>query len=271
MTTIDAVIYSYKNKNLKDTVQSLIESSSVISKIHVYDQNPIDRKDLFVSLPQVTYNHVFWDWQRSPAIYKSKEISSTSSEYFLVLSDDIVLSPGWSEAAINFLESGIQESIVSGFGQTSFLVKDLFSLEISNYETSEFFSTKVADSLLVFSKSSTLKKMGYPKLIKYFGESEMLSFFAFEKGIKIFSMPSNFVTDRKERTLENKYVTFSLEHGYNLMIQTISKSFWSYIGFESTPIKMLPYNPDDVYYNPNKTTFDKLDARKFISGVKAIY
>jgi hypothetical protein len=271
MTMIDVVLYSYKNKDLKNIVQSLSQSSGLISNIHLYDQHPLNRKELFEDLPQVHYNHIFWDWQRSPTIYKLKEIEASASEYFMVLSDDLVLTPGWSEAAIDFLNTVDEESILSGFGQTFFKVKDLFSLEISNHETQEFFSTKVIDPLFIFSKSSILKKIDYPKYIKYFGEAEFLSFNAFEKNIKIFSMPSKFSLDRKERCLENKYKTFSLHHGYNLMFQTISEEFWAYLGFSSCPIKMLPYNPDDVYYNPNETKFDQLDSRKFVSGVKAIY
>lgn len=252
-------------------LDSLLKSCNHISNVTVYDQNPINRKEIFSSYKRVSYNHIFWDWQTSPVVYKAAGVNGFESEYTAIISDDVLMKPGWFEAASQIIDSAGPQSMISGFGKTSFFIKDLFTLGVLSEVSAEFNITKVVDPTFIFGKSADLGLIKYPKEIKYFGEAELLSFESFLIKLKIFSMPSSFYENLNQKTLENKYKTFSLYHGYNRIFEVISQDFWQYLGYEACPIKRLPYNPNDVYYNPNQTQFDQIDGRKFLSGIKAIY
>ncbi len=271
MTTIEISLYSYKNKNLQLVVENLLNSSKHQVVINVYDQHPLIRGKMFKSYQNVNYRHIFWDWQVSPIVHKQSCLSGSQSEYFAIVSDDALLQKDWAAEAIDFLEGRDRDTIISGFGGSRFDIKDMFTLKISETPSENFTKTKVVNPFFVFGKTDVMKKIEYPQHLKYLGESELLSFSAFRLGIEVFSMPSSFVKDLEQKTLENKYKTFSLEHGYNGIHAYISDDFWKYLEFEACPIKRLPYNPDDVYYNAHHSSFDDLDSRKFISGVKAIY
>ncbi len=270
MPTVDVVIYSYKNKKLYEVVRAVRDNYSGISNIFVYDQHPLDRSEVFSDLDNVVYTHIFWDWQISPTRYKLKIINESSSDYLLVLSDDIVLGQGCIDHAIQIDLDSKESCLVSGFGKSAYEIKDIFSFKLlSDFDASQ--ENKIVNPLFVFGKTEVFKKIGYPSSVKYFGESEMLSFMAFKNKVKIYSISGSFVKDLKLRTLETKYKTFSLEHGYNSMLRTLDLEFWNFLGFDSAPLSTLPYNPDDVYYDPNNMEFDNLDSRRFISGVRAIY
>jgi len=267
-TTIDAVIYSYKNKFLKEVVDNLISSTSNDIYIHVYDQHPLDRKEMFDS-PQISYNHIFWDYLNSPCEYKSKTIHESSSEYFLVLSDDIMVKDGWDNILIDFIKDN--KTIVSGIGKQHFKNRDLFTIIAESEESDSFVQSSIISKNLIFSKTKTLKPVTYPIKVKYLGEDELLSFSCFEKGYHVYNAPSSLGSDLEQRTLETKYKTFSIEHKYGKVIDTISDSFWRYVGLDKCPILPLPYTNDDVLYNPNSLKINDIDSRKFISNVKSIY
>jgi hypothetical protein len=267
-TTIDAVIYSYKNKYLKEVVDNLISSTSNDIHIHVYDQHPLDRKEMFDG-PQISYNHIFWDYLNSPCEYKSKTIHESSSDYFLVLSDDILLKEGWDEILIDFIKDN--RTIVSGVGKQYFKNRDLFTIISESEESNEFIPSNIINKNLIFSRTSTLKPVNYPIYVKYLGEDELLSFRCFEKGYTVYNAPSILGSDLKQRTLENKYRTFSIEHKYGKVLEIISASFWKYLGLDKCPILPLPYANDDVLYNPNSLKINDIDSRKFISNVKSIH
>jgi hypothetical protein len=267
-TTIDAVIYSYKNKSLKEVVDNLIASTSNDIHIYVYDQHPLDRKEMF-SGPQISYTHIFWDYLNSPCEYKSKTIHESSSEYFLVLSDDILVRKGWDDILIDFIKD--DKTIVSGIGKQHFKNRDLFTVISESEESDQFNESNIVSKNLIFSKTSTLKPVSYPIYVKYLGEDELLSFRCFEKGYTVYNAPSSLGSDLNQRTIENKYRTFSIEHKYGKVLDITTLSFWRHIGLDKCPILPLPYANDDVPYNPNSLKINDIDSRKFISNVKSIH
>lgn len=268
MTTIDAVIYSFKNKNLKLVVDALLKNTVNDISITVYDQHPLLRSDAF-SHDKVTYKHVFWDYLYSPISYKAKVIEASTADYLLVLSDDMLLNYGWDKECISYIEG--KNAIVSGVGTAEVKNKDIFSLEKKYLESDYFNKTMFVSRDFIFGSRSTMAAISYPSELKYFGEDELISFRYFNRGIEIFSAPSLVGMNLNEKTLETKYKTFSLEHRYNSIFEEISQDFWKACGFDSCPIVPLPYGTDDVSYNPTQIEFNDLDSRKFISNVKAIY
>jgi hypothetical protein len=269
MTTIEAVVYSFKNKNLKKVVDAILNNTDNPVRITIYDQHPLLREDLFAD-DRISYNHIFWDHIHSPGSYKVKVLDKTSADYVLLISDDYVVSPGWDTLCIKQLETN-HNSLVSGIGKPLIRTKDLFSIK-AEYENSTCFeNTSYVTKDFIFGRSKVILSIPYPSEVKYFGENELLSYRFFKNKTQVFSAPSGVAHYLNEKTLESKYKTFSLEHRYNIIFKEISNDFWISIGFDKTPIVPLPYTNDDVMYNPSNTHFDDLDSRKFISNVKAIY
>jgi hypothetical protein len=109
---IEATIYSYKNKNLLDVVNTLVQNTTNEIIINVYDQHQFDRSTLFQNYYNVIYNHIFWDYQDSPTKYKAITIAETNADYILLLSDDVIVRPGWDVELINFIKDS--QVVISG-------------------------------------------------------------------------------------------------------------------------------------------------------------
>lgn len=269
MTTIEAVVYSFKNKNLLKVVDAILQNTDNSVTVTVYDQHPLFRESLFTD-DRVSYNHIFWDHIYSPGTYRVRSLKKTPAEYVLLLSDDYVVSPGWDTKCIEQLK-GNANSIVSGVGKPSVHTKDLFSIKAEYEDSTSFDIATYVSKEFLFGRTRTMLSVSYPSDVKYFGESELLSYRFFKNNTQVWSCPSDIAVNLNEKTLESKYRTFSLEHKYNTIFNEITNDFWAALGFDGVPIVPLPYINDDVSYNANQIEFNDLDSRKFISNVKAIY
>jgi hypothetical protein len=271
---IKAVIFSYKNKNLKLVVEELIKNTSNEIFISVLDKHNINRKDLFLNIPtseKIEYSHIGWDELEGPADYKGQTINESSFEYSLTISDDVVVCKDWDRILIDFLKN--KKAIVSGKGELSLNKKNLFFFRQDRSWSENFVKTNFADKNFIFGKTEYLKD-SYPTNLKYYGEDEMLSLNLFYKKVEIFSAPSNFYEDFGLRTIENKYTTFSLEHNYNDVIENYINAPAEYLEMHKIDrevLTRLPYDPNDVAYNPYLLDFQHVDASKFITNPKSIF
>jgi hypothetical protein len=259
-------------------VENLIANTTNDILVNVYDQHQFDREDSFDKFHNVIYNQVFWDHQDSPTQYKALTISQSEADFFLIISDDILVKPGWDSELINFIKD--QTVIVSGAGIVKLVQNDIFSFRKEFYEIDEYTVTNVIDRNFIFGKLSSIKSISYPQNIKYFGEEEMVSVLLSCSGHKIYSSPTGFYEDLKLRTVENLYVPFSKEHGYNTFISAIKdhsvgdvSSWLEYHGIDPSKIKPLPYQTDDVAYDPSNMIIDVDDigGKRFTNNLKAIF
>jgi hypothetical protein len=270
---IEAVIFSYKNKNLKAVVDNLLNNTKNEIFITVFDKHNLKRDSLFNSSSyenKVKYEHTSWDEIIGPAEYKGNLLNSSESKYFLIISDDIFVSKNWDVELINFLKD--ENAIVSGSGKLQLAQKNLFFLKQSRFFTNEYTSSYFIDRNFIFGKTESLKNV-YPIEVKYYGEEEKLSLNLFKKRIKIYSAPSDFYQDLGVRTFENLYTTFSLEHNYNLVIDSLinaPEEFLQLINLNRNNLYRLPYNKDDVSYNPDIFDYQDIDGRKFINITRGI-
>jgi len=267
--SIEAVIYSYKNKNLKHIVDSLVSNTSESIKITVFDQHPIDRFELFPK--QIDYNHIIWDSQTSPCELKADILNQSSSDYFLIISDDTVLPSLWDKECKKFLNN--KNIVLSGQGQLYLTQKDPFSIAQERSISVNYSKATFVDRNFIFAKTEILKKVSYPFTMKYFGEEELLSLNLYKQNIDIFSCPSNFYKDLNERTVENKYTTFSKEHNYNNFITDLKNAPFEFLvehNIAKADLNELPYQTNDVSYDPYMLDFQQVDARKFIEDTKVI-
>ena len=277
---IEIILYSYKNKNLRKVVDSIVDNTIDDVLIHVYDQHPIDRSTLFTD---INYNHIFWDKIDSPCELKGSLIHQAIASHVLLVSDDVVVSYGWDLVVKEFINN--RDIVISGAGISGVDRVDPFSIRPVYQNTDIFFLSQYAVREFIFASKDVWNKFSYPYYLKYNGEQEMLSLNIFRSGVDIYSAPSNLYIDLKARTIENLYVPFSKDHKYNDVIDEFYKrdreehvihprwkqDFLKTHNIHDNKLAKLPYQNDDVSYKPEQLAFQDIDARKFISRTKAVY
>jgi hypothetical protein len=270
---IEALIFSYKNKNLKKVIDQLILNTSNKIFITVFDKHDLDRSSTFSSADYsdyVKYTHIVWDELEGPAEYKANMVNNNSSKYFLMISDDILVSKSWDVELLSFINNN--KTIISGAGKLSITQKNPFYLEKVWKSSDEFSFSNFINRNFIFGETLLFKDM-YPSTVKYFGDEEIMSLNLFNAGVKVCSAPSWIYQDLLERTIEKKYTTFSLEHNYNSAIEILSKAsqeFLDLIGLTKSSLHKLPYDPDDVAYNPYLLDFQLVNSTKFVQDIKLI-
>lgn len=283
---INVVIYSFKGKNLKETVQSLMDNSSSIHNIsfQIYDQSPLTRREYFSQIKNCQYIHIFWDHITSPCKYKANVIKTSNHDYTLIISDSVLVKKNWDTDLVNFV--GNKNIIVSGKNKVSFFQEVPYYLKQNYINTESFSINNWISRDLIFAQTSTLKLVQYPEYLKYNGEEEVLSMTFFCNGIDIYSCSDNFYSSIERNTIETTYHTFSEDHNYNECISLIKTGQNSYINLNNlnkTPeefcsihsisrdlLKPLPFLKDDVHYDPHTSQFDKIDSKKFMTKVNYI-
>lgn len=284
---IDVIIYSYKGKILKDVVASMYSNASKKYKINtiIIDQHPIVRAKMFSEIQSISYRHVFWDWQHSPAKYKKDFIVNSSAKYVLLLQDNVILSELWDETLIKFVSD--KDVVVSGNKKLELSQESIFFLSKKTKESQDFELNNFIDRSLIFFPRSVSNQIDYPDYLKYNGEEESLSIDIFTSGIDIYSAPSETYTTIGKSTITELYVPFSINHNYNEVVDLIKsgsnkflstinrkrsiKDFLDFHVLDPSTIYKLPFQTNDVEYDPSKMNFNTVDARRFVARTKAIH
>lgn len=271
---INLVIYSYKGKHVIDNIHTLVENAPEDLHITLIDQHPMDRSAKLKDLDNVHYKHVFWDKINSPSLRKREVLLATDlshAPYSMVMADDIVVSPDWDK----LIEQAEMDRIVSGFGKTTVVNADKYLLGVDTEPSNSFELSHYVDKRFIFLKTENLRITDYPTDVKYRGENELLSAIAFYKHLEVYSAPSTMlVQDQEERTLENLYVPFSIEHNYNQTMDTIKEEYHGWLDFHNIDrdsIMRIPYQIDDVLYDPYKLKMVEMGGERFFGQTRAIY
>lgn len=273
---IRVIIFSYKSKNLEKVVQSVIDGASSELCVDVIDKNPIDRTEIFNKYSLGSYRHVNWSVIDNPTIYKDELLHDNQFDYFLIISDDTILSPGWDDMLINFLKDK-DNVVISGNHMVNLYHNNKFFLGKMLTDTNDFVLTNFIDRNLIFIKSKDIDRFKYPTNVKYFGEEELLSLRMFVSGIDIYAAPTKVYQDLNVKSLENTFVQFSIYHNYNNFIDVIKnspegnndlrtvKDFIKYHRIEISNINPLPFPKNDVLYSTKiDLHFDK--GERFFNG-----
>lgn len=282
-STIDIFIYSYKGRNIKDVINQLNKTSKNTINIQLFDQNPLDRNEQFKDISNLKYRHILWDIQTSPCSYKNDFIKKSNADYILILSDNILMSDGWDERFINFINN---EIIISGSGNLSIAKKDEFSIAKNITPSSLFNLTNYINRDFIFGKKETFNCIEYPYYLKYNGEEEILSADFYCNGIDIYSAPTNIYSIINKNEMNTIYVPYSLDHLYDESLSILfnqknnfiklknKRSFSDFEKFHNFIFKdnlnYLPYKNNDVFYNQYSIKFSNLDGNKFIKKVTKI-
>lgn len=283
---VHAVFYAYKNKNLKESVSSLIENASdgIDLQVTVYDQNPLIRDDFFNGLKSCRYIHIFWDHIISPTSYINSGVSLENSDYTLVTYGRTIMKKDWDIELINIAQIG--DCIISGKNKTILKPKNVFYFDKNIHETTRFTISNYIDRDMVFGKTSILKKFQFPTYLKHVGVEEFMSLLYFTCDIKVYSTPGDFYSLLGADTIETTYTTFSKIHGYNEFVDLAKtgknshlditnnartiKDFEDFHGISFDALKRVPFPVDDVAYNPHESPFDSVDQKKFMTKVNYI-
>jgi hypothetical protein len=290
MNSIGIGIYSYKGKKIFDVIDNLLKNKNenTIITINLKDQHPMDRSEQFKSIIKKyknvngSYHHVFWDWITSPITHKQEILRITKNEYYLFLSDNILLSKNWDLELINFINN--KNIILSGNKNIKLINKNLFYIDKIENDIDIFTKTQYINRDFIFGRTSIIKTIDLPKYIKYDGEEETLSIKYFISGFDIYAVPTNLYSYCCETSIKNIYTPFQTGHNYNEVVSLMKnghnlfesydinkiKEFWQYHNFNINKIKKIPFETNDVDYDPNSAKYDKIDGRRFIDKQNAI-
>jgi hypothetical protein len=282
---IAIIVISYKDKNLYDFIVDLKSKTKSDHSLEVFEQHPIDHTLYFDNINECSYEHKIWDDIAGPTIKRTEKILNRidNASHICILTPDIKLSDGWDTDLINFIKD--DNKVVSGFGLIHVEHKDIFSLKASYKNSDVFNRSQFITKNFIFAKSNAFRNIRMPDFLKYAGEDEYWTLAFMSQGYSIFSAPNSLGIDSGFRSIENTYHTFSAEHNYNIVVDLLHKKdledykikpeavdeFLMVHGLDSEKIHRLPYQTNDVIYNPYNLKMHDVDARRFIAGTKAVY
>jgi len=283
MNRVDIFIYSYKGKMLDDVISGIFSDKTVQSRIFIFDQSPLF-KDRLTKRFSIYYNHIFWDVPTSPSNYVCDFIDATEAEYTMIMSDNIILSSDWFSKLSEFCTSN--NAVISGNMETTIKIDGLFYLQKEFKESDRFELNNFIDKDFIFGRSELIKGINYPRYLKYNGINETLSMDLFSRGTEVYSCPTNTYAKSGKNTLETLYTPFSINHNYNYVVELmhhgknkfidINKNINTVGDFEKfhsvhlKSINYLPFQVNDVEYDPYSLEFQNADSRKFIDRTRVI-
>jgi hypothetical protein len=288
MTTnkhVAILIISYKDKNLPEFVSNLKSITKVHHSIEVFDQHPINHSKEFSEIEECSYDHQKWDDIAGPTIKRTEKIHNRmhNATHICVMTPDAALKPGWDEKLVEIVDNA--NIIISGNGEVSVSHGDLFSLKAEYKISDKINKTQFVDKNFIFARAEAFQEIRMPDFLKYAGEDEYWTISFMSQGYDIYSASQDIYVDTKYRSVENTYHTFSSEHNYNTVVDLLHKNnireykiiekavdeFFSFHGLSPDKINKLPYQTNDVNYNPYNLQMHEVDARRFIAGTKAVY
>jgi len=268
MKTINVFIYSYKNKNLFDIIQDIIskESKSNIINYYIYEQNNINNSKKYNNFDNIYYQHIRWDNLLSITYYRNIFLLKYS-EYYLELSDKIILNDKWDK---HLLDSIDDNNIISGKNKLKLKINNCF-IEKKYEKTNTLTLNNFIDFDLLFTKFNNAIMLLQLSSLKYFGQDLYSSILFFNKNINIFSMPDDFY---KIINIEHDYIPYSLYHGYNNMIEKIKQintdNFSNFHKIKLLEINKMPYQKDDYGLNKISTNLDNIEEGRYLKSFNSI-
>jgi hypothetical protein len=273
MKSIKVFIYSYKNKNLLEYLQDIINKQSNRFNViyYVYDQNNINRDFLFDKVKaNLIYTHIRWDDLRSITYYRNITIlNSNSSDYYFEVNPNLSLMNDWDILLTSSIDN---KKIISGFGIPKLFIDKSYVIEKreSSYGIEK---TNYIDIDLIFCSQGDAMTLLKLKNLKDIGQNLLASLLFVNNDYEIYSLPTNLYNKRIQENL-NAYKSFSKNHGYNKMILQIKNSnndkFESFHNILINDILEIPYQVDDVCYNDYKISLEHMDNPRFLAGYNKV-
>lgn len=280
MKKIVVFIYAYKNKALRDSVDSLLNnhSGSTELSIYVYDKNNLKRDELF---RDVNYEHIMWDSVETKFDCRAKVIDKENGDYFFAIDGSKQFTKFWDTKLIKSLG---EKEVLSGTKDIKFnSEKYKFFVNYEKEHIAQKTKTNWIDYSFIFSQFDIFKTFPLLLNLKFRGEEEVLSSYCYANGLNIFAVPSDYIIDIDKNIFEYDYIPFSINHHYNYVIDLFKEkqnvffnTYFDVKGFEVlnnydfSKLSYHPFTENDIEYNPN-TSLDTLEGERFFGGIKSIY
>jgi hypothetical protein len=277
MKTVSVFVYSYKEKNLYEIIKKNTESFSNDYNFifYVYDQNNINRSKYFKDLKSVNYSHVFWDCYFPISKYR-EEVLSKESDFFLEISDRVVLNNNFDKDLFSFLEKN-ENCIVSGNTSSKLLIDKFYVKNISNNYSNEMLETSWIDFSFVAFAKDKLKYFKYfnSHELKFYGQDLLMTIISINEGIKVYCAKGSSYELLKEKA--SKYTPYSLNHNYKKIYDYFNSDlflkFKNIHNIELEKMKKINFEVNDVHYivNPRNFNLDVAGTKRFHKNYNSIY
>jgi hypothetical protein len=276
-------VYSYKEPNLLEFINQLIDSSSKSNRLHIYvsDQNNLTRLKQFSEHKNLFYEVIWWDELVSPLHYLKKCLEQNYEkeyDYALLLKQHIEMPKNWDIELVNMLPNN---SVISGSSAYNLSIDKHFYIKKKNVRTEVMTQTSYIDRNFIFGSFDSIKKMEIPTKIKYYGEEEYISMDLLNRGIDIYSLPSNYYKKVSQPIHERGYVPFSLNHNYNEVLDLLINNktsklvyldpskFLSATGIDVSRLSTLPFDFNDIEYDRH-SSLDAVGGRRYIEKLNSV-
>ena len=280
MSRIVVIFYSYKDKLLKNCIDSILDNQSGFNdvSINVIDRNNLDRSENFNG---VSYSFEMWDSTKSKFVSRNEIVNSHYGDYLLYIDGSKEFIRDWDVKLIDMLETN---EVLSGTNDIVFSNTDhKFFCTYEKHPAKEKNITKWIDTSFIFTTFEIFKSFPSLTQIKHRGESEILSLFCFINSINIFCVPSNLVVSIGKDLLDYDYIPFSINHNYNSIIDVFNGrgniffdevvdigKFEKFISYDFSKLSSHPFPENDIEYDP-RTSLDDIDGKRFFGGINSIY
>lgn len=280
MKKIVVFLYAYKNKALRDSVDSLLNnhSGSTELAIYVYDKNNLKRSELF---NDVNYEHIMWDSIETKFDCRAKVLDKEEGDYFFAIDGSKQFCKNWD---LKFIKSLDEKEILSGTNKINFNnEKYKFFVDYDKTPINQKDLTNWIDRSFIFTHFKLFKDLPLLLELKFRGEEEVLSLYCHVNDIKISAVPSDYLVEIDKNIFEYDYIPFSINHNYNYVIDLFKNksniffkdevdviNFEKKLGYDFSKLSYHPFPENDIEYNPN-TSLDTLEGERFFGGIKSIY
>lgn len=280
MKTISVLFYGYKSKELADAVNTTFKNKSNknIINIYVVDQTNLSRQDRFDS---AEYRHVMWDKLDSRYGYLDQALLFSKDEYFMYVDGAVVFEKDWD---LKLIDLSNNNCIVSGSYDIQFNSNTYkFYPSYQKIKLEDEKKTNWINRDFVFMNTSMFRKFPSASLLKYHGFEEMFSLYAAENSLDIIAVDSKMVNKIDKDILEHDYLPFSINHGYNRVIDIFKKKGNVFFNdmycvdilslkttYDFNKLSYLPFSTEDPTYSLSMSLDSKGESR-FHDVVKSIY
>ena len=282
MSKILVHVYSYKEKNLVDFIGVLKSKLSGNNQVDFYvsDQNNLTRLKYFTD-KNIFYNVIWWDELISPILHSTKCIKENAGagyEHALLLNREIDVPNNWDEYLIQNLPNN---GVISGIGNFSVNIKDNFYINKHFANASKISKTSYIDHSFIFGSYQDFANIEWPLQLKYYGVDEYLSIDILNKGLNIYSLPSDIFNYLSPEIHNRGYVPFSINHNYNEVLDLIINNKTEKLKYqdprlfiESNNINILelhklPFDFNDIEYN-RSSSLDLLGGKRYIDKLNSV-
>lgn len=267
-------ICSFNNKSLLEDIENVISLADNKEDLRFYVSYQQPR--IIKKFPSNVYwsQHIQWD---SPqAVYMNlqenlDEITEYNDEdLFILLNPSCQVDPGWDTKIKdifheleplnnNFVVSGTHEINIMPIGRVNgFIKKSLEKKSTKNF---------VVDLNCIISRIKTIKAMGFPSYLKYYGITEEISIRLASLNYPIYAIKELPIQHTNtDEYLSIDYLPFSLYHNFNEIVDLAihGKNSFYKIDSAARPSKKffelvyllnknkIPYEVNDVPYDPYK-------------------